>query len=139
MCTRLYALRKYLWVDTSEDPLVRIGIKHTSREKLMHVAFTFSAYHAVKFNFTGRPREEPLQPTSVCLSYRSTHANWQSFAEAYKAEAEEVRHTARAFCLDSFLMFLEDRNVNLLHNYLQATPSLVQIGQDPHNGGVVDG
>ena len=53
------------------------------------------------------------------------------FAKIYRIEAQELGYPARSFTSIAYRDFIRGLQ--------QATPSLVQIGREPHNGGMSSG
>ena len=90
----------------SSDPLQRLGVVNPNLWKLKMVACSFSAYHAVKFNFGGLFCAEG--PHSHCTSLPNMlHLSiLRSFADVFSAEAHEVGVPTRCFDLEAFEHFL---------------------------------
>ena len=123
-CPFLFALQRYLVGDAhtlsiqssssgpsfsihiSDDPLERLGLISTSKDILKIVACTFSAYHAIKFQFCYLfASGGPLHQCKV-LPDHIQHSFLASFAETFSAEADEVHLRTRCFDAASFVAFL---------------------------------
>jgi len=98
-CPHLYMLQKYLFARTSEDPLIRFGIKSPEIFSLKVISCLFSAYHALK----GEVRRGKINLHSVSW----INCAWSVFANSVKAEAGEMSLETRAFSLPKFIDFLE--------------------------------
>ena len=85
------------------DPLIRFGIKNPSPEGIKINSCLFSAYHAVKAHArSGTICIQTSDPLNNCL-LRQT---WSVFANAFSAEAGELRISTRSFSLAKFINFL---------------------------------
>ena len=123
-CPFLFALQRYLVGSTpnlliqystsgpsfhihiSDNPLERLGLISTSKDILKIVACTFSGYHAIKFKFCHLfASGGPLHQCKV-LPDNIQHTFLASFAEAFSAEADELRLRTRRFDAQSFVAFV---------------------------------
>ena len=104
------------------EPLLRLGLVEPDANNLKSVACIFSAYHGLKlgvrhlFDSGG-----PLNPQDPIPQIQQFHF-WEMFAKSYRIEAQELGYPARRFTSHDYLDFTR--------SYQQATPSLVQFGQD---------
>jgi hypothetical protein len=96
-CPHLFALQKFLFQGTSDEPRVRFGIEHPSIS-WFKVGFTFSAYHALKAIFGSGLFCMP--PDS--LTPPQLRQNWSVFAEVIMAEAAEANLTYHVFSICFF-------------------------------------
>ena len=102
MCPHIFALLRYLIGDISDDPCIRLAIKVPSQHALKINGFLFSAYHAVK----AKVRAGSIHVHHETLSNSTLRATWSVFADAFRAEAGEMRVQTRAFSLPKFINFL---------------------------------
>jgi hypothetical protein len=97
-CPHLFAMQKFLFEDTSDDPCVRFGIKSPDPRSFKVISCLFSAYHALK-------RE--VRAGKIDLHSETwLRTAWSLFADVCKAEAGELRVHTRAFSLCKFIDFL---------------------------------
>ena len=90
----------------SSDPLKRLGLIVPCKESLYIVACTFSAYHHMKFKHAPSLASSDHIIDGDSLSHNQQDACFESFADAFKAEAAEFRLSVRSFDLYSFRSFL---------------------------------
>ena len=105
MCPRLYYLMR-LMITSPACPLERLGLISSSKDTLLAVACTFSAYHAVKRSNIVRnlPEQESLQDTQTLSVY-------SLFADTFWVEANEVG--LRCLRLNSNSISLPNLSINL--------------------------
>ncbi len=89
---------RFLFVDISEDPLVRMGIKAPEIFSFKVLSCLFSAYHALK----AEVRCGKIKLHTV----NWLNPAWSLFANALKAEAGEMSLETRSFSLPKFVDFL---------------------------------
>jgi len=105
MCPHLYALVGYFFEGTSDDPLIRLGLKSPTISSFKVAACVFSAYHALKAKVRcGQIRMQPDSQTKVLLRQA-----WSVFAEALAAEAGECQLSHWSFSLPKFIVFFKLR------------------------------
>ena len=97
-CPHVYAMLRFLFIEVSEDPLVRLGLKHTCALSLKVLSCTFSAYHALKAEVRGGRIN--LQ------SGNRLRLSWGVFANTIKVEAGEMSLDTRAYSHPKFIAFL---------------------------------
>jgi len=102
MCPHLFALQKFLFEDTSSDPLVRLCVKSPSLHSMKICSCLYSAYHAVKSSV----RSGRISLHGDGLTQPSLQLAWSVFANVAAAEAGELRVFSRAFSLPKFLCLL---------------------------------
>ena len=102
-CPHLHAFCKFLWADSSDNPLIRLGLAQPCTETLQLQCCVFSGYHAMKR--TVRSGELELSDSSD-LCNRQIWRLWSVFADAYQAEAREHDCNYRRFSLAEFIIFL---------------------------------
>jgi len=127
-CPHLYALMKFFYRSTDDNPLIRFGLVNPSLESLSIVCCASAGYHAVRRNVrkTGcvhLPRENTalFQENALFLLQRGANLEsdkelsvgdvrhfWTVFAEAFSAEARERSAPFTRFSVASFLRFLVD-------------------------------
>ena len=92
MCPNLYAIQLAIsYILVPDSPLERLGLTHTSKHMLLLVACTFAGYHAVKrSDLTASCDAET--PLDIVQQLRAANL----FADAFRAEADEVRLPIRA-------------------------------------------
>ena len=83
------AIDSFLHFERPPSVLGRLGLHLPSRDRLLAVAATFHAYHAVKRN----PQLEPHQHD----------ANLRTFADAFRVACSESGLVARASPVDDFI------------------------------------
>ena len=113
MCPHIYAFQRFLFADISSDPLVRLGIKHPSIQRMQICSCLFSAYHAVK----AKVRSGTISVHEDTLTSPTLRVIWRVFAEALIAEAGGLRVATRAFSLSKFICCLSSGS-SLLRNCL---------------------
>jgi len=87
----MLAFQRYLFEDIADDPLIRFGIKAPEPSNLKVLSCLCSAYHALK----GDIRAGKINMHSGSwLNFA-----WGVFANAFKAEAGEMRLDTRSFWL----------------------------------------
>ena len=96
-CPRVYAAATFVIPDTSDDPLIRIGLKFVSKRSLGISACIFTGYHGLKAKIR-------CNSTPSDMDYFS---NWCLFAQHCNAEAVECGLCSTLFASDSFLCFLD--------------------------------
>ena len=104
-CPHLFALIRFLIMDTSSDPLTRWAIANPNRKTLQCVCCAFSGYHAVKAQIRCSGRHLSNTVDGPC-SGAVIRGHWSAFVEAFRAEAGELGIQCHAFSLPSFLNFL---------------------------------
>jgi len=102
-CPHLYALCKYLRTDSSENPLIRLGLSQPCTETLQLQCCVYSGYHAIRR--TVRSGELVLSDSSD-LCNRQIWRLWSVFAEAVAADSSEFSVCYRKFSLPQFISFL---------------------------------
>ena len=108
-CVPSFSASIFLCYDSelvSSDPLKRLGIIVPCKDSLYIVACTFSAYHHMKFKHAPSLASSDHIIDGDCLSHNQQDACFESFADAFKAEAAEFRLSVRSFDLYSFRSFL---------------------------------
>ena len=103
MCPQLFAVQRFMNPNaTDPDPLSRLGLKNPDKDKLMIVACTYSAYHALKFKvapmFAQNGQYNPLE----LISFETQMFFIESFAKAFRAEAAEIGLNTRFFDSSEF-------------------------------------
>ena len=98
-CPHLYAMQKFLFEDISDDPTVRFGIKSPDSKSFKVISCLFSAYHAVK----AKVRAGSIIVHHETMKNSTLRATWSVFADAFRAEAGEMRVQTRAFSLPKFM------------------------------------
>ena len=99
-CNHMHSINKFITRGTSEAPLIRWGISEPTVHNLKVVCCSFSGYHALK----ARLREQQTKLSSP-LSPDQLRSNWNKYAEAFCAEADELSISTRQFSVASFLAF----------------------------------
>ena len=102
-CPHLFALCKYLRPDSSDDPLIRLGLSQPCIETLQLQCCVFSGYHAMRR--TVRSGELVLSDSSD-LCNRQIWRLWSVFVDAVSAEAREFSVCYRKFSIPQFISFL---------------------------------
>ena len=103
-CPHLFALCKYLCPSTSEDPLIRWGLRNCSSETYKQIACMYSGYHAVRRHF--KNSGVSFIHNMMNIDGASLRTSWTVFVEAFCAEARELNvHTVK-FSVATFLHFL---------------------------------
>ena len=92
MCPNLYAIQLAIsYILVPDSPLERLGLTHTSKHMLLLVACTFAGYHAVKRSELSASCDAET-PLDIVQQLRAANL----FADAFRAEADEVRLPIRA-------------------------------------------
>ena len=97
-CPRVFAAAKFVSPETSDDPLIRLGLKQSSKLSLTISACIFTGYHGLKAKIR-------CNNNSSDMDYFS---NWCLFAQHCNAEAVECGLCSTLFAPDSFLCFLNN-------------------------------
>ena len=97
-CPRVYAAAKFVVPDTSDNPLIRIGLMYPSKLSLSICACIFSGYHGLKSTIR-------CNDITVDMDYFS---NWCLFAQYLNAEAVGCGLCATLFAPNRFASFLND-------------------------------
>ena len=90
---------------TSNDPLIRWGLLHPSKNQYHVVACIFSGYHAVRNDLRNNPVFIPHNET--VLNSPLLRRSWSVFADSFKVEARELTVQHRRFSLPEFLIFIQ--------------------------------
>ncbi len=116
-CPHIYAMLRFLFVDISEDPSVRMEIKAPEIFSFKVISCLFSAYHALK---------SEVRSGKINMHYQTwLQSAWSVFANVCKAEAGELGVSTRAFSLVKFIDFLitgrlpSPANNSPLHDHIE--------------------
>ena len=125
-CPHLYALWTFLAGDVSCDPLKRWGLIAPEPNDFLRVACVFSGYHAVRREF--KRTSEFFCQNQTTPTGPQIRVAWTVFADAYRAEAREVKLTCRPFSVASFLSCLNNSEfVAFRDDAMLPAPAAVQI------------
>ena len=99
-CPHLLALWTFLAGHVSSDPLERWGLIRPESDVFLQIACVFSGYHAIRREF--KRKSELFVNNQNALTGPQLRAAWTFFADAFRAEAREVKLTCRPFSVASF-------------------------------------
>ena len=100
------ALWTFLAGDVSSDPLKRWGLITPEPNDFLRIACVFSGYHAIRREF--KRNVQFSNNNQNALTGPQLRVAWTVFADAYRAEAREVKLTCRPFSVASFLSYLNN-------------------------------
>ena len=125
-CPHLLALWTFLAGDISSDPLVRWGLIEPEPNDLLQIACVFSGYHAIRREF--KRKSEMFVNNVNSLTGAQLRVAWTVCADAFSAEAREVKLTCRPFSVASFLSCLYNSEfVAVQGDAMLPAPAAVQI------------
>ena len=103
-CPHLYALMKFFYCSTDENPLIRFGLVNPSLDSLSIICCASAGYHAIRRSV----RKKCITLTDKELNIGDIRWFWTVFAEAFSAEARERSAPFTRFSVASFFKFLID-------------------------------
>jgi hypothetical protein len=114
-CPHLYALMKFVYRTTDDNPLIRFGLVNPNLDSLSIICCTSAGYHAIRRSV----RASGFAPTDKDKEISSGDVRhfWTVFADAFTVEARERSAPCARFSVASFSEFLietsQERNTNL--------------------------
>ena len=125
-CPHLFALWTFLAGDVSSDPLERWGLIRPESHVFLQIACVLSGYHAIRREF--KRKSELFVNNQNALTGPQLRVAWTVFADAFRAEAREVKLTCRPFSVASFLSCLNNSEfVAFRDDAMLPAPAAVQI------------
>ena len=127
-CPHLLALWTFLAGDVSSDPLKRWRLITPEPIDCLRIVCVFSGYHAIRREFKRTNQFFNNTNNQNALTGPQLRAAWTVFAEAYRAEAMEVKLTCRPFSVASFLSCLNNSEFAAFRDdAMLPAPAAVQI------------
>ena len=105
-CPHLFALHKFMIPYASEDPLMRWCINSACKDSIQQVACIHCGYHAVRRYYKASHACFTNNMTNIGGAFLRT--SWTVFADAFQAEASELKISTFKFSVPSFFNFLNN-------------------------------